>query len=102
MNAAVVISFCLTLLTVGAILVLVLGHQAGRRVRQAWRSGYWTGRSELQESLAAHLAFYEPELNADSDLLGAVLLSWVQREHMTNQTLAQLQGLDERLEPLEH
>lgn len=96
MSAAIaeMVSGGLTLLTLLAIFFLLFGRNAARRVRQAWRAGYWTGKKELQQSLAAHLAFYEAELAADVDLLGPVLLSWVQREHLANQALARIQGIE--------
>jgi hypothetical protein len=47
-----------------------------RHHRRSWYGGYWTGRSELQDSLGVALAEHHDELQEHPERLALVLTDW--------------------------
>jgi len=72
------------------IVVLAVGR---RTARDAFRRGYWTGKSEIHNSLSALLAEHHAELMQEPAKIVDLLNEWYLSQLMGDKLLAQAQGL---------
>ncbi len=80
--------FALLVLTLAVLLLVFRSRTTGKHT---WRTGYWTGKAEVHNSLRKMLSSHADALEADPSQLANYLREWLEAEHASDRALAHVQ-----------